>query len=210
MPVRRDKRQHTHTHTHTNSFIYTLYTHTRTHMDTCTCNMYSTVCKAARPMLHKQANTCSWRSSHTDACTFSSHSFRVFFYDLTFFLCLHQLSVVPSDCISRPSALSSLFIFTQRKKQNSCKQPGFSPSYLLSPSFCPSTRLLSCRAGPILPVSMKKNPHQDKSSKQITHVQHILRAAIYLLVLSISYRANHPQTWRGASVTTTNGLWTSV
>ena len=209
MPVRRDKRQHTHTHTQTHSFI--LYTHTHAHIWT-RAHAICTVQSARRHdpcYINKPTRVPGEAPTQTHVLSLVI-LLGFFFYDLTFFLCLHQLSVVPSDCISRPSALSSLFIFTQRKKQNSCKQPGFSPSYLLSPSFCPSTRLLSCRAGPILPVSMKKNPHQDKSSKQITHVQHILRAAIYLLVLSISYRANHPQTWRGASVTTTNGLWTSV
>lgn len=119
-------------------------------MDTCTCNMYSTVCKAARPMLHKQANTCSWRSSHTDACTFSSHSFRFFF--LWSFFMIFSSAFISSPLfpqIASPAPLLyHLFSFSPKEKNKILANSPASLHRICSPrlsvpqrGFCPAARV---------------------------------------------------------------------
>lgn len=205
VPVWRDKRQHTHTHKH--KLIHFYFIHTRTHIRT-RAHAICTVQSARRHILcYVNKPTRVAGEAPTQMHVLSLVILLVFFIISLFSSAtinspLFLQIASPAPLLYHLFSFSRKFFFSQISQLLSILSalPVFS---VPQRGFCPAARIPFFR-------HLWKNPHQHKSSKQITHVQHILRTAIYLLLLSISYRANHPQTWWGASITTPIGLWTSV
>lgn len=155
-----DTRTKHHTHTHT----LILYVHTNT--DTYTHKFLCRVQYAARHILY-YINKLP-EDTPTQAHVLS------FFVFLFYFICLDSIfSVSLSDCLF-PLCFIFSWIFTQN-------EPFLLQIWFIYGSLCtfiPPAWLLSFCTDPFFFMSVKNPP--GRSSKQITHVQHILLIAIFL------------------------------
>lgn len=116
--------------------------------------------------------TCCWRGSHTNKVHFCS-LYSVYFYQLS------SLSFFPAKNASLASFFLYLFFHFREDLSRLCRAP-------LSPSIPPHLAFVLFRRFYSFNAEQKgrgeKKPTPGQSSKQITHVQHILRIAVPFIV----------------------------
>lgn len=168
----------THTHAHTLTHVYFIATQTQTHAKS---NMDSTICDIVLCYINKLTHVAEDAPPQTHVLSFFVALFYLVFLSFPCAFINSALRSVSQIASYSPSTLFSLFIliwiFSQNKHSFSSKQ-SFSTPLSLSMAFV------------LLHILCLWKAHTGQSSKQITHVQHILWIAILCIV---SYSDNHPQ-----------------